>query len=1266
MSSEIPSRGGNNPFLWLLGMLAVGGAVFGLSRMPEQTPPKEATQPGKEEKKPEDAAEGGSSDPVGVLREYLRVEGRAAHSPSRIRIELTREAGGSTVTASLEKKQDSQGDVGALDKALRTAPAQYEFLIATVPDPIESKFPHEFDAALESIQQAFAARGFTLRCSRLPWRHGRQKGGVNGAPANQHRECPGVLLFRKNPQQVGCGAKECIALVCLVGESPISGLHKPALTKALEARKQLDDAIRLLQKPPQCPDVVWTARSEEIQLVAPFFTVSQTSLAETLRQWKAGPGKDAPAFRIISGSATELRPEVFDDVVPLPKTTVIPHDLVLEGVLLYLTGDRGTKLHEPKEKIAHQVAILREANTGFGAQANQYGRRQDGKKGGGDDSGPTDSSVFDAFILEDVIDLPFPSSISQLAADQDHNTKPLLPNTNFVEPKIPVRGLTQLDAVPPYDPQTAASTAGQRLRAILTTINGAGVRYVGIIATDARDVVFLTRLLQKECPNARVFTTEPSSVLLHPEDAVFLRGLVVGSTYPLAPGAQDWGRTSLSRSRMIPFPTQGSQGYYNAILAQADRPDLMLGYHPPKLPAGPIDSPALDHPPIWVSVVGNGGRLVPVHCYSNFGELYKPVAVDRELPKHPTIYVAKLTDEVVKAYPQVKPDDLARQVSAPGSPPRFGIPVGLLLGALGAVVSLALVLVSLTVPWAWEKWAAGLPAVAQKSSESESPWLWTWRGILLAGILLFVLPYALPVWEVLRGRCCAAPAGAHGWRHVAVLVAAFAVAVEVVAVLALLVLRAARGILAPPGESRWGPGVLAAVVLLAGGVAFAWSVGQTPIERFFLYVRSTDVSSGLSPLVPMALLGAAAFVIGFCGLRQTDAARRTRLARPYSDSWKDIEEADEMLQRDLKNPLRFLFGLRTLGVVLLIGVPWLLSVFWNSVVVPLPSGEGWLWDVILRTVFWAAVTAVAVTLARFLVFWSWLGKLLKAILNVPMVRAFERLPDEVRRLFGGYLHSTQQLRRAQLSALAWALPPGQRNGLKDRSDEDTPALAAAFGQDGTPPEGASLADFYRQKAAEYLEDGRRDSWSGKSMDEAFGTTAAREKEAGHKGAEGSASHRSDRTAEEEARDAAADQERQKEAASKQAVEDKELFVASYVALYLGPYFAHLRMLAHAMIWPAILLLLAAASYPVQPERPLLNALVGLLAAVAAGTVYVLYKINRDGLVSRITRTEPDRFTPDSGFFSSMLTYVAPVATLVLLQLLGLFRFIVEPILGLFQ
>lgn len=104
-------------------------------------------------------------------------------------------------------------------------------------------------------------------------------------------------------------------------------------------------------------------------------------------------------------------------------------------------------------------------------------------------------------------------SIHRLQSNPDENSKNIvtLPQTGFVEPRLSSEN--RLDMIAPFDTESAAASAGVSLRIILETINRASVRYVGIVASDLRDVVFLNRWVRKSCPDVRVFTTEPSIVL---------------------------------------------------------------------------------------------------------------------------------------------------------------------------------------------------------------------------------------------------------------------------------------------------------------------------------------------------------------------------------------------------------------------------------------------------------------------------------------------------------------------------------------------------------------------------------------------------------------------------------------------------------------------------------------------------------------------------------------------------------------------------------
>jgi hypothetical protein len=321
--------------------------------------------------------------------------------------------------------------------------------------------------------------------------------------------------------------------------------------------------------------------------------------------------------------------------------------------------------------------------------------------------------------------------------------------------------------------------------------------------------------------------------------------------------------------------------------------------------------------------------------------------------------------------------------------------------------------------------------------------------------------------------------------------------------------------------------------------------------------------------------------------------------------------------------------------------------------------------------FWVVGGAIVMTLVRFLFLWAGLRTLLREILRVPMVGAFERIPDEIGRLFGGYLYS-QRPRHGHLAAAAWALPVGEREQLAREIAEQRPNLAWVFGHplptkypetSGSTDEADRLWLACRlQKAAAHHLTELPTLWGQQNVDEAFG--AARPTGAPSTGDRtGSGEQTGDRSIPSLARHAPL---AIREVPGPAYIRAAELYVACYVVLYLGPYFAQLRKLVFAFVLPAALLLFAAASYPFQPNRPRLDALAVVVIAAAISIVYVLYEINRDGLISRITRTPPDRFSFDAGFFSSIMKYILPLVLILAAQLFGLFRFILEPLFALFQ
>lgn len=289
MASE-KEQSSSNPVVLVLGMLAVSAAaLFGIPRPGEKPSLQLNSTVARPEADSSTSAVEGSFEVKDVLLEYLRVKEKQSNETSRASLKLSVQTPKQDVKWTVDGKQVTNVAEN-LSEFLKLDPAKYEFLIATVPDPIESKFASEFDSVVDGIQRGFEAMGSLLRVSRLPWSHKKAKPTGISEPAKPDRDHPGVLLFQ-NPSP-DSGETQVITIVCLVGESPISGIHKTAMTNALRARESLIDAITKANHAGDQEDlraariaIRWD-KDAPIRIVAPYFSGSQSSLIATLKNWK--------------------------------------------------------------------------------------------------------------------------------------------------------------------------------------------------------------------------------------------------------------------------------------------------------------------------------------------------------------------------------------------------------------------------------------------------------------------------------------------------------------------------------------------------------------------------------------------------------------------------------------------------------------------------------------------------------------------------------------------------------------------------------------------------------------------------------------------------------------------------------------------------------------------------------------------------------------------------------------------------------------------
>jgi len=396
-----------------------------------------------------------------------------------------------------------------------------QFMIVTVPDPVDSARGERLDLLLDTLQSALKLDQLVLDRYVLPWvdyRHAAVRAATTHAapPPRWYVQEPGLFLFRdvrtvyRHPDAKIPAARSRyrLVLVFLVGETPISGIHKEAFAKCVEV-------IQRLNVDPQRPVA--------IPVLGPYFSGSAYSLIESIGAVK--PTAAGLHFDVISGSATNIDQARFE-ALPAPNVTasfaatVIP-DAYVKNELIQYIAKRNWKVTP--------IAWLTESNTGYGGYATEPQDRDTGR--------------VQKYRL---VEYPFPLHISRLRAiyeaqpgeTRDRNAWPAPERTRL---DVPFNVLeTARDTPPPIAPGITAAYAELILAHIFRSIHEQGIRYVGITATDPRDIVFLAESLREHCPDTQLMVVDSDLIYIHPSHRSAFHGALIGSTYPLFSMVQTW------------------------------------------------------------------------------------------------------------------------------------------------------------------------------------------------------------------------------------------------------------------------------------------------------------------------------------------------------------------------------------------------------------------------------------------------------------------------------------------------------------------------------------------------------------------------------------------------------------------------------------------------------------------------------------------------------------------------------------------------------
>jgi hypothetical protein len=1109
-------------------------------------------------------------------------------------------------------------------------------LLACLPDPVDSTSGYQFDSVVDAIQRAAETQKYVLDRYYYPWSGQKGKAGkappldltvrnalfglegprlltLQGArgPAGRpfERE-PGALLFR-SPRPAGVAAagagRGTLLLVLLVGETATAGLHKEALTAGL----------RLIGRAQRDRPTV------QVDLLGPFFSGGQVSLAEATHAWAEAEAR--PAGRpgravhccVRSGSATGVDVQTFRGRCR-PATvdfaaTVVPDLEVVTAMFEYL----GVAYRQGRQlRFREDVACLSESNTAFGQNLRAS---LQGSCPAGTAAPPR------AYGLTF---LPFPLHVSDVrtARGKDAGAGPMntlsLPSFGK-DLRLPLEeGKPPRDTEPSLVPSMAAVQSERVLTGLLTTIAHERFRYALIVATDVKDRLFLASLLRQHSPETRLLFAGGDLLLSHPDFRADLRGAVVGSPYPLYLMNQHWSFPARGNESHLLFAGQSEQGCYNATVALLNPTEcsphlLEYGVPFPDLQREKyLGRPGVDRgkPPVWISIIGQGGPQPLAAVPLDRGDSYVlpgPAGAGGQPTFEPTVTglwlvstlgVAVLTVALAWGYAR-------GGLLTPAGQRGEGMAAWFVPRGRRQVVYTAACLLGPFFAFAYVAWVWTIPLRQLLWLGDDSPvrlGAVPWLVALLAALLtLFFLVFVLawPLWQL---ACLALPflAPAPWW-------------------LAGRFLDRLRGKF--PGRAlkdlrrHWLALVtLCLLALLVAYLGTHWpeQSGAGPAEDLFLFERATSLSGGVSPVFPALLLGFAFFWWGSRHLKRLQLLsqqQNKRIAEPFPEGAPFTEALDRArtVWAALRSPHRAT-GTWTPLV-------WLVLFFTFSRLANrfAPSVEGPLFDGLI--LFFLALFSVLLVdgLLHLVRTWRAVRGLLRALAEVGhLTAAFRRIPATVTAMFGPYLsvqrpgRESQQgylnHQRQELLAGFWGARSSLATALGWAPDE-TETVADSLGTDSLS---AAAATCLRLLTAAWKAPALRAKLEAQAED---GPATKDQPGAGRKPGDPVAEW----------------------------LRLAEDFSAVQALAYLSQFFVQLRnQLAFLALGPLVLLF-AVSSYPFHPQQLWLLFSGALVLLVTGVVLWIITAIERDPVVSSALHTDPGKINFHWTFLGDVAKYALP-------------------------
>jgi hypothetical protein len=470
-------------------------------------------------------------------------------------------------------------------------------IVATIADPVHTRFPLFFDAQIESIERAAAIQGWEFSGQWLPWR---DTAGSSADGAEEHRnerrlereqeDMPGVLIFRRAVEP--CGSDPCFPnkalFVFLVPETPTKGVAGNSLTAALNLASVL--AI---------PGKLTPAR--QIGLLAPTFSGSFESLARSVESWHDNH----------KGSTDiQIHPTVYGGSI---SSDLYANAFQVRTGFTFNSGIASSKDYRAAfEEVLRRYKIDPEKAAYWIEDESGYASsfQAEEKKPTPDEKGtPT---------------YTFPREISHLRNAYQEATKDSRNSSRNSGPSLdislrdPSHGE---DSIPVFSDTHTPLAQSAAISTITEEFRREGTQIVFILATNTLDALLLARFVRNESPDTRVLIADADILFIPAASQDSLVGTLFLSTYPMFILGQEWLTRAAQTAEFDPnglhlvFPGPNFQGIFNVtqlLLAgiqapSASRPmETLYGYRP--LVSASLQRPDV-HPGLWLLSLTHYGFL---------------------------------------------------------------------------------------------------------------------------------------------------------------------------------------------------------------------------------------------------------------------------------------------------------------------------------------------------------------------------------------------------------------------------------------------------------------------------------------------------------------------------------------------------------------------------------------------------------------------------------------------------------------------------------